>query len=102
MPANEQTWRKPSLMHAVFAVSSVLMLVATIWMMADDHNRDLERVPAKFHRVDSWTTKARMTETESAAYHKKLVELQKELAAGPVDVHRRRSRQCLFVPRQRS
>ncbi len=81
MPANEQTWRKPSLMHAVFAVSSVLMLVATIWMMADDHNRAWKEYQRNFIALDSWTTKARMTETESSAYHKKLVELQKELAA---------------------
>ena len=49
MPANEQTWRKPSLMHTVFAVSSVLMLIATVWMMADDHNRPWKEYLLQIH-----------------------------------------------------
>lgn len=39
MPATEQTWRDTKLLHKIFAVSSVFMLVATIWMFVKDHSR---------------------------------------------------------------
>jgi hypothetical protein len=39
MPATEQTWRETKLLHKVFAVSSILMLIATIWMFVVDHSR---------------------------------------------------------------
>ena len=66
MPANEQTWRNPRLIHTVFAVSSVLMLLTTIWMMADDHNRPWKDYQRRFINLDSWTTAARITNPESA------------------------------------
>ncbi len=40
MPATEQTWRDSKLLHLVFGVTSLLMLVCTIWMLAADHRRE--------------------------------------------------------------
>ena len=40
MPATEQIWRSPKRMHLVFAISSVAMLVTTVWMLAADHHRE--------------------------------------------------------------
>ena len=48
MPANEQTWRDTKLMHVVFGVSSVVMLITTVWMMADDHNRPWKDIQRTF------------------------------------------------------
>jgi len=39
MPATEQTWRNQKLLHRIFAVSGLLMLIATVWMFVVDHNR---------------------------------------------------------------
>jgi mono/diheme cytochrome c family protein len=39
MPATEQTWRSSKLLHTVFGVSSLAMLLATVWMLVYDHNR---------------------------------------------------------------
>ncbi|MBI2480044.1 MAG: hypothetical protein HYV60_15865, partial [Planctomycetia bacterium] len=39
MPATEQTWRDIKLLHKIFAVSGVVMLASTIWMLAKDHAR---------------------------------------------------------------
>jgi mono/diheme cytochrome c family protein len=50
-------------------------------MMADDHNRAWKEYQRKFITLDSWTTKARMSEAESATYHEKLQQLKAELAA---------------------
>ena len=81
MPANEQTWRSPKLMHTVFAVSSILMLVTTIWMLADDHNRPWKDYQRNFINLDSWTTQARIADAESADYEATLHKLQDELNA---------------------
>lgn len=40
MPAIEETWRSQRLMHGIFAVSGMVMLLATIWMFAADHSRE--------------------------------------------------------------
>ena len=40
MPATEETLRNQRLMHAIFGVSGVVMLLATIWMFAADHSRE--------------------------------------------------------------
>ena len=77
MPANEQTWRDSKLMHTVFAVSAVLMLLATVWMMGDDNDRPWKDYQRKFNSLDLWTTDARITEQKSADYEKKLEELEK-------------------------
>jgi cytochrome c2 len=76
MPANEQTWRSSKLMHTIFAVSAVLMLLATIWMMGDDNDRPWKEYQRKFNSLDLWSTQARITEQKSADYEKKLRELE--------------------------
>ncbi len=53
------------------------MLLATIWMMADDNDRPWKDYQRKFNSLDLWTTDARITEQKSTAYEKKLEELEK-------------------------
>lgn len=43
MPATEQTWRDHKVLHILFGVSAVVMLLATLWMVAKDHNREWKR-----------------------------------------------------------
>lgn len=52
MPASEQTWRDTKLLHKVFAISSVIMLIATIWMFVKDHNRPWKPYQRAMARVD--------------------------------------------------
>lgn len=56
MPANEQTLRDPKRMHRIFAISSVVMLVATMWMFVADHNREW-----KVYQKTSRTVETKMT-----------------------------------------
>jgi cbb3-type cytochrome oxidase cytochrome c subunit len=37
MPANEEVWRNPKVMHGVFALSAFALLAATLWMMKADY-----------------------------------------------------------------
>jgi cytochrome c2 len=80
MPANEQTWRDSKLLHVVFGISSIVMLVTTVWMMADDHNRPWKEYQRTFRNLDVQTTEWRATEQESDAYKNDLLEYEKKLA----------------------
>ena len=40
MPATEKTWRDIKKLHVTFAVSGVILLIATLWMFAADHGRE--------------------------------------------------------------
>src|SRR5436305_2653276 len=79
MPANEQTWRSPKLLHLVFAVTSVLMLIATVWMMADDHNRPWKEYQRTFTDLDVRNTEWRALEQQTADWQSKLADLRAEL-----------------------
>ncbi len=81
MPANEQTWRNPKLMHLVFAISAIAMLITTIWMMADDHNRPWKDYQRTFHSLDVSTTRWRAEEQDSADYEQKLRALEAAASA---------------------
>jgi len=78
MPANEQTWRDTKLMHVVFGVSSIVMLITTVWMMADDHNRPWKDIQRTFRDLDVRSTQWRATEQQSADYESKTRELERQ------------------------
>jgi cytochrome c2 len=59
MPANEQTWRDQKKMHIIFAVSALVMGIATIWMMAADHNREWKDWQLKDRKKDAWMLASR-------------------------------------------
>jgi cytochrome c2 len=84
MPATEQTWRNPSLMHIVFGVSGLALLGATIWMFAADHDREWKDYQRTFQDVEAWTTQARLDAQKTGQYEQKrsaLVEAVNEAAA---------------------
>jgi cytochrome c2 len=59
MPATEQTWRNQKTLHVVFGASAFVMAIATIWMMAVDHNREWKDWQLKDRRKDAWMTQSR-------------------------------------------
>src|SRR6476660_8555426 len=79
MPATESTWRGMKLMHAVFGVASVAMLVTTVWMLADDHNRQWKNYQRQFRDVETWTNAARIDEQQTSDYKLTEAELKKKL-----------------------
>ena len=46
MPATEETYRPQPILHIVFAISSIAMLLATVWMVMADHFRPGSRSSA--------------------------------------------------------
>lgn len=81
MPATEQTWRSLKLLHVVFAVSAVVLLVATVMMLAADHNRPWKKYQREFRDLETWSAAARVDEQTSQAYQERAAELEDSLAA---------------------
>ncbi|MCA9176030.1 MAG: hypothetical protein KDB14_16200 [Planctomycetales bacterium] len=59
MPATEQTWRDTKKLHFVFGVTSVILLLSTIWMFVKDFSREWKDHTATFLRIEETATKWR-------------------------------------------
>ena len=72
--ATDETWRDPKVLHRWFAVSSVLLLLVTIWMFVDDHQREWKAIQRKANRIDSrmaeWRQLQLQTEEQQAEQQK--------------------------------
>jgi cytochrome c2 len=80
MPATEQTWRDMKALHVVFGVSAILLLVATIAMLAADHARPWKAYQREFRALETWSAAARVAEQDSRAFEQKLDALERSLA----------------------
>jgi cytochrome c2 len=80
MPATEQTWRNLKLLHVVFAVSAVVLLVATVLLLTADHNRPWKKYAREFRELETWSAAARVDEQDSKAYEARRLELEEALA----------------------
>ncbi len=80
MPATEQTWRNLKLLHVVFAVSAVLLLIATVFMLTADHNRPWKQYAREFRELETWSAAARIDEQNSKSYEARRLELEDSLA----------------------
>ena len=81
MPATEQTWRDSKFMHLIFGLTSLAMLIGTVWMLWDDHEREWKEYQREFRKVMVWSTDARMTELETSEFRKQELDLEDALAA---------------------
>jgi biopolymer transport protein ExbB/TolQ len=52
MPATEETFRRQPTLHLVFAISSIAMLLATVWMVMADHLRPWKQVQREFQLIE--------------------------------------------------
>jgi cbb3-type cytochrome oxidase cytochrome c subunit len=52
MPATEETYRRQPTLHLVFALSSIAMLLSTVWMVMADHLRPWKQVQRDFQQVE--------------------------------------------------
>ncbi|MFM7033773.1 MAG: PDZ domain-containing protein [Planctomycetia bacterium] len=80
MPATEQTWRNLKTLHVVFAVAALVLLVATVLLLAVDHNRPWKKYQREFRALETWSAAARIDEQESRAYEETARQLDAALA----------------------
>lgn len=86
MPATEQTWRDSKLMHAVFGISSLVMLIGTMWMLAADHQREWKQYQRSFRAVETGTAKARIAQQNNEDYQRELDKREWALVAARQEV----------------
>jgi cytochrome c551/c552 len=80
MPATEQTWRNLKLLHVTFAVTAIVLLFATVLMLAVDHNRPWKKYQREFRALETWSAAARIDEESSQAYAETSRQLDEALA----------------------
>ncbi|MFM8578716.1 MAG: PDZ domain-containing protein [Planctomycetaceae bacterium] len=81
MPATEQTWRDMKALHVVFGVSSILLLVTTVAMLAADHSRPWKVYQRGFRDLETWSAAAKVAEQDSRDFENTLKRLEEALAA---------------------
>src|SRR3984957_2307731 len=86
MLATEQTWRDSKRLHVVFGITSLLMLVTTVWMLAVDHRRQWRGYQQTFREVESQTLEYRIQQQNNEQFQRSLDELGAQLAAAQHEV----------------
>lgn len=81
MAASDQTYRKQSTLHIVFAVSAVAMLATTVWMFWDDYSRPFKKEQRMFRDVEAELAKrAVLASAPTDQDRQKVVDAEKRVA----------------------
>ena len=91
MPATEETYRRQPTLHLVFAISSIAMLLVTVWMVMADHLRPWKEVQREFQLIERDKLKASEKEKQE--------ELEHEVQGASSTASSRRSRRRTRAPR---
>ncbi|MCA9025622.1 MAG: c-type cytochrome [Planctomycetaceae bacterium] len=78
MPANDQFWRPLGAMHKVFAASAVLLLVCTLWMMANDHRDEWREYQTVADKLKAAQLSGQLEEIQTDAYKERQQQLEKQ------------------------
>jgi cbb3-type cytochrome oxidase cytochrome c subunit len=84
MPASEETYYQQPFLHLIFAISSIVMLLATVWMVMADHLRPWKEVQRKFQAVEREKLEAsrrEKLEEQKAKYAEKIADLDRKIEA---------------------
>ena len=110
MAATDQHYRNQKTLDIVFAVSCVLMLISTIWMLVQDYNREFKQVQREFRDVEAtindrmlyaqlpedlgdWVDETDELSKEVEEARKALTKKQEELANKSREIQTRRDKQ---------
>ena len=66
MPATEQTLRDQKRLHVVFGISSVILILSTVWMFKADHDRQWKQYQSKARDINIQMSTWRQLEFETA------------------------------------
>ncbi len=91
MPASEVPYRSSRTLHIVFAITSVLMTISVLWMVAVDHFRPWKEVQREFQEIE--TSKLRSTEQEKLKEQQELHQARLDQIDQRIEAARRVERQ---------
>ena len=66
MPATDKTVRDINKMHVIFAVTSVILVLSTVWMFWKDHDRPWKEYQKEARAIDLKVSEWRLMETKTA------------------------------------
>ena len=92
MPATEETYRRQPTLHLVFAISSIAMLLSTVWMVMADHLRPWKQVQREFQLVEREKLEAaekEKLEEQKTKYQKQIDEIDAKIQAAEADAETR-------------
>src|ERR1700722_2588976 len=92
MPATEETYRRQPTLHLVFAISSIAMLLATVWMVMADHLRPWKQVQRQFQYVEREKLEAsekQKLEEQKTKYQKQIDEIDAKIQAADASAETR-------------
>ena len=92
MPASEETYRRQPTLHLVFAISSIAMLLSTVWMVMADHLRPWKQVQREFQLVERDKLEAaekEKLEEQKTKYQKQIDEIDAKIEAAEADAETR-------------
>lgn len=92
MPATDKFVRNLSTMHIVFAISSLVLLVITMWMLAVDHDDPWRGYQQQFAKIEAARIKAAEAKIETEAYDARISELQQELESAKLELMEQQDR----------
>ncbi len=90
MPATEEFWRSPRRMHVVFAVSCLVFMFATIWMLVVDYDDEWRVYQREFTQKDAESAKKREQEIADIDYIEKQKALESQVVAAEVELKKNR------------
>jgi cytochrome c551/c552 len=80
MRSSDRTFFPLPRLHRLFAVSSAVLLVVSVWMVVVDHARPWRTYQRTYReQIDPWTTAARLREAQQAEQGREAAELQRQL-----------------------
>ncbi|MFP6588735.1 MAG: hypothetical protein VB814_13880 [Pirellulaceae bacterium] len=79
MPAGDQTIWDQKKLHVVFAITSVILLISTLWLFWKDHAREWKQYQAEARVIDIQITEWRQLETQTDGVVAALAKAQGEL-----------------------
>ena len=84
MPANEETYRSQTTLHVVFAISSIAMTMAIVWMIMADHLRPWKETQREFHTIEHQKleqAKAEKLDEQKAKNQSSITEVEAKILA---------------------
>ncbi|MDE0734446.1 MAG: hypothetical protein OSB47_01405, partial [Pirellulaceae bacterium] len=84
MPATEQTKYNIKLLHVIFAVTGLVLLVSTVWMLKADHEREWKQYQRKARTIDLRMTDWRLLQqqTDAVAQQQDAIQVRLDAARG--------------------
>ncbi len=92
MPASEETYRRQPTLHLVFAISSIAMLLSTVWMVMADHLRPWKQVQRQFQVVErekNESLEKTKLEEQKTKYQKQIDEIDAKIQAADASAEAR-------------